>query len=465
MTLRFIFAALVLFVVNAEAANRYLRPGLGTGSNNGTSWADAYQTWAAAESGAARGDTVFFAGGSVTENVTFNTAASGSTYITFKKANAADNSGDAGWQASFATTVAELLGEISFGSDYWIIDGVTRTDFDSGHGMRIERTSVSSGTVADCSDYNFVQLKNIEIEGVFSTATAVIDGVKFNHTAGTRKGILLQGLWIHNVSRNGITTGGVAGTSFSDYGFLVQDTMISETGGVQDEAQHGQGAQLGFASETGYFIFNRCVFRNSIGSAFIAMLGGASDHHDGRIWNCLFYITDLVAYSVISPGAIWSHSTPLVENIDIANCTFYGIGSLSATGARGRVVLENATGCTLRNCLFENNYFPADHDGVTESYNGYYGNTGGSVPSGTPNQVNGGATTFVNAASEDFSLVEGGYAVGAGQNLSASFTDDILNATRTVPFDLGAYKFGDSPPATRTLTIGTFSTGTFIKQR
>jgi hypothetical protein len=442
---------LAVFTVNASAASRYIRAGA-TGAADGTSWADAWTTFGAVTWTGS--DVYYLAGGTYTENLNLS-AANGSNLITIKKANAADNSGDAGWNSSYATTVAEIFGAITFGSDYWFIDGVTRTGFTNGHGIRIERTATTSGAVVESSNFGFIHLKNLEIEGVFSTETAIIDGWRFNAVPTDKKGMLGQGLWIHNVSRNGITTGGVEGTSFSDYGFLFEDTAITEIGGVQDETQHGQGAQLGFASETGFFTFNRCLFRNIIGSAFIAMLGGASDHHDGRIWNCIFYITDLETYPVISPGAIWSHSTPLVENIDMANCTFWGIGSATVTGARARVVLENATGCTLRNCLFESNYFPADHDGVTESNNGYYNNTGAGVPSGTPDQVNGGASTLSNPAAGVFTLIEGGYAIGGAANLTSDFITDFAGVTRPAvgDWDIGAYAFveeGEGEPANTT---------------
>jgi hypothetical protein len=43
-------------------------------------------------------------------------------------------------------------------------------------------------------------------------------------------------------------------------------------------------------------------------------------------------------------------------------------------------------------------------------------------------------------------LQSGSPCIGAGANLSVTFTTDIVGATRTVPWDMGAYKYGGVSP-------------------
>jgi hypothetical protein len=71
------------------------------------------------------------------------------------------------------------------------------------------------------------------------------------------------------------------------------------------------------------------------------------------------------------------------------------------------------------------------------------------TPSGSNNATQDGSSgitistsagvDLTNAASEDYTPVSGGALDGAGTDLSAFFTDDITGATRTTPWDIGAF--------------------------
>lgn len=74
------------------------------------------------------------------------------------------------------------------------------------------------------------------------------------------------------------------------------------------------------------------------------------------------------------------------------------------------------------------------------------------------NSFNGGHTPaelFADPNNDDFTLAVGSVAIGAGVDLSDSFTLDILGATRVLPWDIGAYEFdGVSVPSAPTnLTV------------
>ena len=80
----------------AHAANQYVRPGA-TGANNGADWANALSKLPASLT---RGDTYYLANGSYGSYV-FNTANSGASTITIKKAVESDHGTATGWSSSY----------------------------------------------------------------------------------------------------------------------------------------------------------------------------------------------------------------------------------------------------------------------------------------------------------------------------------------------------------------------------
>lgn len=430
--------------------NHYIRAGA-TGSADGTSWANAWPTLGAATW--IRGDTYFLAGGTYNEtaSVYIHPATSGTSTVAIKKANAADNAGDAGWDASYARDVATINGPsgsifpvLEFANGYITIDGVTGSGR-SGHGIVIYNQSHTDVVLlGNGSGYS---INHCELKGTGYGGTADgYSGIQF--TGG--KNIYVGNCWIHDVTINGAVSSNVVGTSYTDYGFLFENNVISETGGCTDPDKHGQGMQLGFNSEMAFCVIRNNVIRNVVGSAFIAFLGGTSaNHHDFRIYNNVFHLTDPATYSAVSPGVIWSHVDAVKTNISILNNSFYNLTGATVSGS---VILQHPT---PTNTLLENNVWEGcrliGHEGLTtQSNNGYYANTGGGVPSGTTNQVDGASSTFNNAAGGDFTLKAGGYAIGAGLDLSALFTTDVSETTR-VTWDMGAYAYqgATSRPALR----------------
>lgn len=428
-----------LLCVSANAASHYIRASA-SGSNDGSSWANAWTTFGAVTW--TRGDTYYVAGGTYNESPFVNVAASGTTRVTVKKANAADNSGDAGWNPSYATTVAQINGTFGLDKGYITVDGVTGSGT-SGHGIVVYNAAFTDVIVLE--NYSGFELSHIEVRGAGSAASALAYvGVAWNNVAGEKKGLRIANCWIRETTTNGVVVLGAVGTSYSDYGLLFEDNSVTETGLCTDPDNHGQAMHLGLATNMRYVIIRNNLFRNNDGSAKLSWLGGSgTTHQDVRIYNNLF-VTLSGLYTILSPGSIWSHSSNNSVNWLIANNSFYG---LSASGANGNIDLQGThSGILAKNNIWEACKFAGTNPGVdTSSNNGYFNNTG-AVPSGTTNQVNGVETTFNNASLGDFSLKDGGYAVGVGLDLSSIFTTDITGATRTVPWDLGAYKSGSTPP-------------------
>jgi len=452
--------AFILLSVCSAFGNHYIRAGA-TGSNNGTSWANAWTNLTAVTWG--RGDTNFIAGGQYT-GLTITTSDPG-TWLTIKKANAADNSGDAGWDSSYGTVQAVITNSLATYYGHFEIDGVTGSGT-SGHGIKIYNTfndgvneppnTIHAG--AEQGPYHFYHL---EICGTgVKTQVKGGDGIWYSNTSSPQKGLHIASCWIHDVDKNGLTLGGLVGTSYSDYGMLFENNVVSETGGSSLGAWHGQGIQMSYNLPSRWCIFRNNIFRNIIGSGYLVFMDGASvSHNDYRVYNNIFYCTNASVFDTSSPGVINNLGAGNSTNILIANNTFYGISGATLL-AQIRIYGENVLNCSLTNNIWEACYFSADHVTTGEGNNAYYANTGAGVPSGTPGQVNGASTTFADAANRDFTLKSGGYAIDAGADLSAIFTTDFAGNTRAGTWDIGAYDDGstNAPVASGTVTtIGTLN--------
>lgn len=443
--------AILLLVISLEcsAASRYIRAGA-SGAGNGSSWADAWATFGSVSW--VRGDTYYVAAGTYNENVSVSSSLSGSLWVMVKRANESDNSGDAGWISSYSG-LATIAGTLSLNNGYVSWDGYEGSGT-NGHGFLVASTNLAGSVVAISAGTSNFKLLRTEVRGSgFSASSNALDGISWANVT-PQKGLLCASNWIHSVTRNGITLGSVVGTGWDDPGATFDGNVISETGGCLNPDIHGQGVQVCYDTEDKYLTFSRCIFQNNVGSAAIAFLGGSGAFHsEARIINNIFRITDNSTYRTLSPGVIWSHDgASLCSNILIANNTFLGIGNSTNSGVLAHVDLTTvgATGNLLQNNVFEACHFTKSHSGVTNKNNGYYGNSGSGIPFGTDGQINGSSTTLRS----DLRLIDGGYGVGSGSELSQYFSSDFSGSVRVLPWDIGAYEFNGYGGAV-TVNVGT----------
>lgn len=99
-------------------------------------------------------------------NKLLGTANSGTTTITIRAANAAQDNGVAGWSSTFESTLI-TMGNVRVHSQYWIIDGVSRVESDGWSSpvgrYRIRATAILADSVANSDDADNSQFRYIDI--------------------------------------------------------------------------------------------------------------------------------------------------------------------------------------------------------------------------------------------------------------------------------------------------------------
>ena len=425
------------------AANCYIRAGA-TGSNSGSSWANAWTTFGAVTW--TRGNTYYVAGGTYNEDVTITAAEAGTNWIIIKKANAGDNSGDPGWDSSFAAAQAVVNGKFVIYNGYFEMDGVTGSGL-AGHGIKISVIS-SASVLAFSSGASPRHLHHLDLQGPgFDYGSAGTDGIYYNSTAANSKGLYISYCWIHEIPRNGVTVGNVVGTDYINYGMLFENNVLGRTGGVAIAYPgiHGQGMQIAYSQADAYVIIRNNIFYNIYSQGPISYLG-LGTHSNSRIYNNVFYSTDPAAYS--SASAIYMHNLSVsVADIYVYNNTFYNLGGYAS---HIRNDFAGAPNIEVKNNLWVSCPFGQRHTNITAAANNdYYNNYGVNIPAGETNQKTETADPFINSAGYDLHLKPGANARDSGIDLSGIFTTDKDGVTRPPGFwDIGAYEYGGSitPP-------------------
>jgi len=164
--LSFIF---IIFLVTGLFGqnNHYIRANA-SGLNTGLDWTNA---WINIPTTFIRGDTYYIASGTY-GNCTLNTAESGESYITIKKATVEDHGTGIGWDNSYASGQAIFSECIKFLSGYWIWDGIVgQGSNDESYGFK-----VSSGTDPNTTHY----LVGMPPMG---SGSKYVHHIQFKHTA------------------------------------------------------------------------------------------------------------------------------------------------------------------------------------------------------------------------------------------------------------------------------------------
>jgi hypothetical protein len=405
------------------ATNHYVLAGA-TGANSGTDWTNAYT---AVPATMIRGDTYYVGVGTYAAHK-YNTAASGTTVITIKKATVADHGTTIGWNDAFA-------GQASFGpynpfdTSYWVFDGQVGSGTDaSTYGFIITPpatgdenaiflaesavtiTSVNishvafKGPTADVSKSAIVCFTQIVAWSNSTVSYCLFDGmqgaIQGNGTGGGNSGIVFE----HNICLNGASTA----------------------------AHHGEQIDTNAAPFVNLVVrYN--TFINCTGTGVV--VANNNNINGAAVYGNVF------ANCNTGNGIVTGTSIGVLNNVLVYNNTFSkntgGVWFNDGTGGSGGIPSGNVV---QNNLVFG---MSANITGTPSiDYNAYYQCT--SAPAETH-----GATSainpFVNSASNDYRITA---VTTAGLTLASPYNLDPLGTTRGAGgvWSRGAYEFAAATP-------------------
>jgi len=442
---------------SVEAATRYV-DSAATGSNNGTSWANAWTSLASVSSVSA-GDTVYISGGSAGNTKTYNLSSgwnppSGTTgnRITYKIGQEAGHNGTVIFSGSgtwlYGPSNINMSGDAGDGLRHFRLSGYSTL------AGSIDRTGLSyldcpSGLgVAYNAPFRLTGATDMEVDHCYFKVTVVNNGhfIVWHSMVGA-------GYDVSKVHDNTILVpyqgGGygsdglyIDGDGFSIYNNLIQAYYAAGANG--DHADGWQGAGGRYIK-----IYNNVIvdFANYglFGEAY------ATGYSDTLVYNNLVLISDSDILSGYPGGIIFGTSSgyhgpsPCVfDNVVIANNTIVDFDDHMV------IALNNVTGypTTFKDCYIQNNAIVGSGSILIQ------GNTTSTVDHNDWNSVGDAPSKFVTytpygGTDNDLHLLVGATdLVDAGVSHAGSFTIDKDGYTRTGTWDIGAYEYtsGTNPP-------------------
>lgn len=202
----------MITAVNSFASDWYVRKAA-TGSNNGTSWTNAWQDFNNISfSSVACGDTIWVAGGTYTGSMTINKTCSAGNVLTIKRVLSSDSvpASAAGWDSSFDSQVVNQNGGVTMQGSYWTIDGrVGDAAKGVAYGMQwIWPTKTGTAFSNSSGTQSHITLTHLEIygpvcvsnngNGSFGSGTCSGNtwGINLNQGSGNSN-FLLDHIWVH----------------------------------------------------------------------------------------------------------------------------------------------------------------------------------------------------------------------------------------------------------------------------
>lgn len=414
------------------AEELYVTP-QGAGNRDGSSWTNAFASFAGVAWGKGTGtvgpgDTLWVAGGTYATPLVVGASGTALNRIAIRRVKTGDAApaAAAGWSPALdapviidgPTTSCILLG--SGNGDYVTIDG--RDEYgikcvfkDGGQGVEIDNTP---GTISG------VVLQYIEAAGP-GPITQSADTRGFDLTVtGTIADLRVS----HCSAHNSDTTFQISKSS----GLIVEYSRFYDAYALNADVYHPNTLILTDCTN-GTFRFNR-LYNIRVEGLFFE--SGTSDHV--RIYGNLFYVGNVPPDN---GRGIEFGSTAIGTNIQIYNNTFVGFPFLAL-----RPSDASRSGLVVKNNIFFNTV--PELDGTTHDYNLF----SGALPLPEPNGVANAPDPFVNLAHGDFHLSNGvapNRARNRGQALGPIFDVDPEGNLRGADggWDIGAYELAAAPQA------------------
>jgi hypothetical protein len=428
---------LLLLCARLSAATLYCSPAGGGSGANFSNLATLPTT-----TGFTRGNVYVIVEGSYGSK-TLSTAASGTTTITIRKASALD-SAVTGYASSLHDGQA-TFGTITVSTQYWIIDGQTRTETNrmeapDGYGIRadsltgLDEPSVDAGTASNS------QFSYLDIGGAWDE-----DGTP---TSVDTDGSALRFVYCHH--------------------HLTFTRCIFHNKGTGNSA-------MAMMHGTEDITFDHCDFYFGWGKATVATPNVGQQRHVTkfcRFWNAAQSdpSPDAEGPGITTELGTYTHTEATADHL-VYGCVFYG----TASGGRNAVVWYGnnfdpltATGCRVFNNTFVGfpespvfaHIYLAGSD--NEARNNLFWDITGSmeVTSNTAsNNVDAVSDPFVDYANRDFRLSA---ATTSGANTGSPYDVDPLGNTRGADgtWDVGAYEYDAGGGGPGETTIGTLNATT-----
>ncbi len=395
------------------AAIHYVRSGAG-GTGSGKDWTNAYTKLPAT---LVRGDTYYVADGNYS-SYNFDDGLSGTTYITVKKATAADHGTDTGWDNSYGDGTAHF-GPLTFTAGYVVFDGQKGTGKSSDYGFKVAYSGTANGIVlVRLKQYvSHVKIHHTEMQhaGAYGDNWHDIIHVK----EGGNSHLHISHSYLHDVGRMVFWIGDLSDSIFENL-YIARNDSTS--------AEHAEG--LGAKG------CDRIIFRNSVWEDIegtgIMVLGWCEDW---EIYGNTFFHTPGFS-GAIGNGTIATWQEIYNKNVKVHNNTFVGIkGTIAGLNFPG----TSSTGNEAYNNLWHGCQ-RVGTAGFTHDYNYFSDNVWATSE---PNGQYASGSPFVDVSRYDFRLQE---ATKAGKTLADMYGTDMTGNTRGGDgvWDRGAMEFGST---------------------
>jgi len=440
----------------------------GGGSKTGADWNNPY---AGLPATLVRGDVYYLADGSY-GSYSLNTAASGTTQITIKKAIASDNCTSTGWNVATMGSAQATFTQIAYsGGGYYTINGQVGA-FNNNNGLPTEGsfgiyvngTSCHLGSMSRCVGLDMpsassTTLSYIEVQGTGATSAANTSTPDDLLYYGGSTNLTIDHVFMHDSSCD-FTFG------YGSSNLLVQYSYFYKNWGAG--SCHGQVSWNGNAHTGTVWRYN--TMRTIEGSAIwtAATAGGGTTYDGVEIYGNVIYwggTADKAGYQCLGDGVF----TCLNSGVSCNGLQFYNntMVNLQASGSAGNNCGAGAAGIYYDpassggTATAANNVWYSTSSGaagpsfsggtITHSYNSALGTTaGGLSETGAVNDA-GAANPFVSwsgSGNLNAELAVSNSDVNNWLVLSSPFATDPLGVARTS--SRGAYQYGSAQmvPAT-----------------
>jgi hypothetical protein len=462
----------LLISMPVYAADYYLRDCDGDsscGTGAGTSWANPFDTSAAAETAiqtagrSASGDTLWVADGAYGAT-TWNVPTNGNGRITIKKATIASHGTETGWDNAYGDGQAVFTGASTFSTQYWAIDGSSITDKSSGHGIKYVGTAgantiaVQIGAASGNISFQKVEVTSPNVPLTYDCvrlATCTRAGFYMRDGANN---ITLDQVYIHDLALPLM----ILGNDNVIYRNSFAQRNESTTSGDPVPQAHSEFASISFGVSSNIDMYNN-IFEDMEGTAIIAVMNGTDITGFNFFNNVVYYTPTASPQTGFGNGVITCTNTGTnCINFNIYNNTFANIplssriSYISSAESLSNWVVKNNLWWCGSSCGTVTNQVNAQ---ISYDNNWYGGVTYTTAENGA---INGGSENpFTDSSTYDFTLKASSTPIGAGSTLASVVpfttygTYDISGNARSEPWDIGAYKYGEAVPDTTAPTIST----------